>query len=168
MNKAILIGRLTRDPELRYTSSGRAVCQFSIAINRTYTNQQGQREKDFINCVVWDKQAENLAKYVTKGRLVAVDGRIQTRNYDNNEGKKVYVTEVLANSIQFLESKNSAQGNDIGGQNPFDSMPEPTYPTNSVNNTSMNTNTDNGVSVEKDPFESFGESIEISDNDLPF
>ncbi len=168
MNKAILIGRLTRDPELRYTSSGRAVCQFSIAINRTYTNQQGQRETDFINCVVWDKQAENLAKYVTKGRLVAVDGRIQTRNYDNNEGKKVYVTEVLANSIQFLESKNSAQGNDIGGQNPFDSMPEPTYPTNSVNNTSMNTNTDNGVSVEKDPFESFGESIEISDNDLPF
>ena len=168
MNKAILMGRLTRDPELRYTSSGRAVCQFSIAINRTYTNQQGQRETDFINCVVWDKQAENLAKYVTKGRLVAVDGRIQTRNYDNNEGKKVYVTEVLANSIQFLESKNSAQGNDIGGQNPFDSMPEPTYPTNSVNNTSMNTNTDNGVSVEKDPFESFGESIEISDNDLPF
>ena len=168
MNKAILIGRLTRDPELRYTSSGRAVCQFSIAINRTYTNQQGQRETDFINCVVWDKQAENLAKYVNKGRLVAVDGRIQTRNYDNNEGKKVYVTEVLANSIQFLESKNSAQGNDIGGQNPFDSMPEPTYPTNSVNNTSMNTNTDNGVSVEKDPFESFGESIEISDNDLPF
>ena len=168
MNKAILIGRLTRDPELRYTSSGRAVCQFSIEINRTYTNQQGQRETDFINCVVWDKQAENLAKYVTKGRLVAVDGRIQTRNYDNNEGKKVYVTEVLANSIQFLESKNSAQGNDIGGQNPFDSMPEPTYPTNSVNNTSMNTNTDNGVSVEKDPFESFGESIEISDNDLPF
>jgi single-strand DNA-binding protein len=162
MNKAILIGRLTRDPELRYTSSGRAVCQFSIAINRTYTNQQGQRETDFINCVVWDKQAENLAKYVTKGRLVAVDGRIQTRNYDNNEGKKVYVTEVLANSIQFLESKNSVSGsgNDAMGQNPFDTMPEPTYPTPSTSNES--------VSVEKDPFESFGESIEISDNDLPF
>ena len=159
MNKAILIGRLTRDPELRYTSSGRAVCQFSIAISRNYTNQQGQRDTDFINCVVWDKQAENLAKYITKGRLIAVDGRIQTRNYDNNEGKKVYVTEVLANNIQFLESKNSGQGNS-SDSNPFDSMPEPSYPVSNDNTES--------VSVEKDPFESFGESIEISDNDLPF
>jgi single-strand DNA-binding protein len=159
MNKAILIGRLTRDPELRYTSSGRAVCQFSIAISRNYTNQQGQRDTDFINCVVWDKQAENLAKYITKGRLIAVDGRIQTRNYDNNEGKKVYVTEVLANNIQFLESKNSGQGNS-SESNPFDSMPEPNYPVSNDNTES--------VSVEKDPFESFGESIEISDNDLPF
>ncbi len=159
MNKAILIGRLTRDPELRYTSSGRAVCQFSIAISRNYTNQQGQRDTDFINCVVWDKQAENLAKYITKGRLIAVDGRIQTRNYDNNEGKKVYVTEVLANNIQFLESKNSGQGNN-SESNPFDSMPEPSYPVSNDNTES--------VSVEKDPFESFGESIEISDNDLPF
>ena len=161
MNKAILIGRLTRDPELRYTSSGRAVCQFSIAISRNYTNQQGQRDTDFINCVVWDKQAENLAKYITKGRLIAVDGRIQTRNYDNNEGKKVYVTEVLANNIQFLESKNSGQGNN-SESNPFDSIPEPNYPTSNDE-----TNTES-VSVEKDPFESFGESIEISDNDLPF
>ena len=159
MNKAILIGRLTRDPELRYTSSGRAVCQFSIAISRNYTNQQGQRDTDFIICVVWDKQAENLAKYITKGRLIAVDGRIQTRNYDNNEGKKVYVTEVLANNIQFLESKNSGQGNN-SESNPFDSMPEPSYPVSNDNTES--------VSVEKDPFESFGESIEISDNDLPF
>ena len=164
MNKAILIGRLTRDPELRYTSTGRAVCQFSIAINRTYTNQQGQRETDFINCVVWDKQAENLAKYVTKGRLVAVDGRIQTRNYDNSEGKKVYVTEVLANSIQFLESKSSVQGNTSMELNPFDSIPEPSYPSSSNSMTSDM----ESVSVEKDPFESFGESIEISDNDLPF
>lgn len=164
MNKAILIGRLTRDPELRYTSSGRAVCQFSIAISRNYTNQQGQRDADFINCVVWDKQAENLAKYITKGRLVAVDGRIQTRNYDNNEGKKVYVTEVLANSIQFLESKNSGQGNDNMEQNPFDSMTEPNYPAPNSNEGSNN----DTISVEKDPFESFGESIEISDNDLPF
>ena len=146
MNKAILIGRLTRDPELRYTSSGRAVCQFSIAISRNYTNQQGQRDTDFINCVVWDKQAENLAKYITKGRLIAVDGRIQTRNYDNNEGKKVYVTEVLANNIQFLESKNSGQGNN-SESNPFDSMPEPSYPVSNDNTES--------VSVEKDPFESF-------------
>lgn len=173
MNKAILIGRLTRDPELRYTSSGRAVCQFSIAIDRTYTNQQGQRETDFINVVVWDRQAENLAKYVTKGRLVAVDGRIQTRNYDNNEGKKVYVTEVLANNIQYLESKNSVSSNNsVGG---FEGMVEP--PSNSGFDNAgsgyfapsqTQSQSSETVSVEKDPFESFGESIEISDNDLPF
>ena len=163
MNKAILIGRLTRDPELRYTSSNRAVCQFSIAINRNYTNQQGVRETDFINCVVWDKQAENLAKYITKGRLIAVEGRIQTRSYDNNEGKKVYITEVLANNIQFLESKNSGQSSETIGANPFDSIPEPNYQSSSTGD-----NTTDSISVEKDPFESFGESIEISDNDLPF
>ena len=160
MNKAILIGRLTRDPELRYTSTGRAVCQFSIAVNRTYTNQQGQRETDFINIVVWDKQAENLAKYVTKGRLVAVDGRIQTRNYDNNEGKKVYVTEVLANSVQFLESKGTTSSAPMMEADNSFMASEP------VNSYQPSVN--ESMSVEKDPFESFGESIEISDNDLPF
>ena len=95
MNKAILIGRLTRDPELRYTSSNRAVCQFTIAIDRPFTNQAtGAREADFINVVAWDRTGENVGKFMTKGRLIAVEGRIQTRNYDNNEGRKVYVTEV--------------------------------------------------------------------------
>ena len=94
MNKAILIGRLTRDPELRTTPTGRNVCQFSIAVNRNFTNANGEREADFINCVVWDKQAENLVKYQKKGNQIAVEGRIQTRNYDDKDGKKVSISAV--------------------------------------------------------------------------
>ncbi|MGM9882362.1 MAG: single-stranded DNA-binding protein [Bacilli bacterium] len=157
MNKAILIGRLTKDPELRTTPNGRNVCQFSIAINRTYTNANGEREADFINCVVWDKQAENLVKYQKKGNQIAVEGRIQTRNYDDNNGRKVYVTEVLASNISFLDAKGTTNG---GGS--FNNFPEPPMQ-GMEENTPMET-----VSVEKDPFEAFGDSIEISDNDLPF
>mgnify|MGYP004533984021 FL=1 len=154
MNKAILIGRLTRDPELRTTPTGRNVCQFSVAVNRTFTNANGEREADFINCVVWDKQAENLSKYQKKGNQIAVDGRIQTRNYDDKDGKRVYVTEILATNISFLDAKGTSNG---GGS--FNNMPEPPMEDNSNATT---------VSVDKDPFEAFGDSIEISDNDLPF
>lgn len=167
MNKAILIGRLTRDPELRYTSSNRAVCQFSIAIDRPFTNQStGQRETDFINIVSWDKTAENIGKYMTKGRLIAVEGRIQTRNYENNEGKKVYVTEVIASNVQFLESKNSTSNNSNG----FNSMPEPPMEKSPYDFGEATTNnTSNSMNIEEnDPFASFGEQVEISDNDLPF
>ena len=157
MNKALLIGRLTRDPELRATSTGRNVCQFSIAVNRNFTNANGEREADFINCVVWDKQAENLVKYQKKGNQIAVEGRIQTRNYDDKDGKKVYVTEILASNISFLDSK----GTGATGNTSFNNLPEPPMVDTSSNN--MET-----VSVEKDPFEAFGDSIEISDNDLPF
>ena len=157
MNKALLIGRLTRDPELRATSTGRNVCQFSIAVNRNFTNANGEREADFINCVVWDKQAENLVKYQKKGNQIAVDGRIQTRNYDDKDVKKVYVTEILASNISFLDSK----GTGATGNTSFNNLPEPPMVDTSSNN--MET-----VSVEKDPFEAFGDSIEISDNDLPF
>ena len=112
MNKAILIGRLTKDPELRTTPTGRNVCQFSVAVSRNFTNANGEREADFINCVVWDKQAENLVKYQKKGNQIAVEGRIQTRNYDDKDGKKVYVTEILASNISFLDSKGTgATGN---------------------------------------------------------
>ena len=110
MNKALLIGRLTKDPELRATSTGRNVCQFSIAVNRNFTNANGEREADFINCVVWDKQAENLAKYQHKGNQIAVEGRIQTRNYDDKDGKRVYVTEILATNISFLDAKGTSNG----------------------------------------------------------
>ena len=157
MNKALLIGRLTRDPELRATSTGRNVCQFSIAVNRNFTNANGEREADFINCVVWDKQAENLVKYQKKGNQIAVDGRIQTRNYEDKDGKRVYVTEILASNISFLDSK----GTGATGNTSFNNLPEPPMVDTSSNN--MET-----VSVEKDPFEAFGDSIEISDNDLPF
>ncbi len=157
MNKAILIGRLTKDPELRTTPTGRNVCQFSIAVSRTYTNANGEREADFINCVVWDKQAENLVKYQKKGNQIAVDGRIQTRNYDDKDGKRVYVTEVLASSISFLDSKGATSGG-----NSFNNLPEPPREAD-ITSSQMET-----ISVEKDPFEAFGDSIEISDNDLPF
>ena len=161
MNRVDLVGRLTRDPELRHTSSGRAVCQLNLAINRTFTNQNGEREADFINVVVWDKQAENVSKYVTKGRLVSVEGRLQSRSYDDKDGKKVYVTEVVANSVQFLSTGSSNNGSNNNYSqpeaNPFDFGSEPAP--------SRNVET---VSVEKDPFESFGESVTISDNDLPF
>ena len=96
MNKVILIGRLTRDPELRYTSSNVPTASFSIAVDRNFTNQNGETEADFINIVVWRKQAENCKNYLTKGSQVAIDGRIQTRNYEGQDGKKVYVTEVVA------------------------------------------------------------------------
>lgn len=106
MNRVDLVGRVTRDIELRYTeTSKRPVVQTNVAINRTYTNQDGEREADFINVVIWDKQAENFAKYCKKGYLVGVEGRIMTRNYDDKDGKKVYVTEVVANRVEFLESK---------------------------------------------------------------
>ena len=157
MNKAILIGRLTKDPELRTTPTGRNVCQFSVAVSRNFTNANGEREADFINCVVWDKQAENLVKYQKKGNQIAVEGRIQTRNYDDKDGKKVYVTEILASNISFLDSK----GTGATGNTSFNNLPEPPMVDTSSNN--MET-----VSVEKDPFEAFGDYIEISYNDLPF
>ena len=108
MNKVFLIGRLTRDPELRYTGSNIPVATFSIAVNRNYSNQQGEREADFINIVVWRKQAENVKNYLTQGSQVAIDGRIQTRSYDDNNGQKRYVTEVVADNVEFLGSKNSS------------------------------------------------------------
>ena len=118
MNKAILIGRLTKDPELKMTeNTKREVCQFTMAVNRPYTNEDGERKADFINCVVWDKLAENLAKYQKKGNQIAVEGRIQTRNYDDKDGKKVYVTEVVAEEAYFADSKREgeAMGNPFGG-----------------------------------------------------
>ena len=160
MNKVILIGRLARDPELRHTSNGKAVRQVTCAISRRVA-AGANPETDFINCTVWDKQAENVAKYLAKGRQVAVEGRIQTRSYDNNEGKKVYVTEVIANNVEFLGSSSGSTNNEVQQNNPFNNaIPyEPTpfeqMPTESS-------------SVSDDPFANFGEKIDISDNDLPF
>lgn len=109
INRVILVGRLTKDPELRYTPNGVAVATFTLAVNRTYTNQQGEREADFINCIVWRRQAENVANYLKKGSLAGVEGRIQTRSYENQEGRKVYVTEVVADSVQFLEPRGGGE-----------------------------------------------------------
>ena len=161
MNKVFLVGRLTRDFDVRYGASNNAVARSSLAVDRQFTNQNGEREADFINVVVWDKQAENVCKYVTKGRLVSVEGRLQSRSYDDKDGKKVYVTEVVALSVQFLSSgsNNGSTSSSYSEPNPFDNIPEPSVPTQQPVQS---------VSIEKDPFESFGESVTISDNDLPF
>ena len=121
INKVVLVGRLTKDPELRYTPSGVAVSNFTVACNRPFKTD-GKQEADFINCVVWRKPAENLANYMKKGNLIGLDGRIQTRSYEGQDGKRVYVTEVVADSVQFLESKN--QGKKSSEQERIDAMNE--------------------------------------------
>lgn len=105
LNRALLVGRLTRDPELRRTGSGKAVTSFNLAVERNFKSDD--QEADFINCVCWGKIAENTERYCSKGSMVSVDGRIQTRNYNNNQGQKVYVTEVIADSVQFISTKNN-------------------------------------------------------------
>lgn len=116
INRVILVGRLTKDPEYRQTPNGVSVATFTLAVNRSFTNSQGEREADFINVVVFRKQAENVSKYLFKGSLAGVDGRIQSRNYENNEGRRVFVTEVVADNVQFLEPKNNNQQNNQSQQ----------------------------------------------------
>lgn len=149
MNKVILIGRLTRDPELRTISNGTATTSFSIAVNRTFTNQNGEREADFINCVAWRKQAENIAKYCVKGTQVAVEGRIQTRSYDAQDGTKRYVTEVIADNVTFLSPKGSVSSSDFQNNN----------------NVSTDITT---TDISEDPFKDFGQEVVLSEDDLPF
>lgn len=107
LNNVSLVGRLTKDAELRYTPSNVAVATFTLAVNRTFKNENGERETDFINCVMWRQQAENLASWAKKGALIGITGRIQTRSYDNQQGQRIYVTEVVAEQFQLLESRNS-------------------------------------------------------------
>ena len=108
INNVVLVGRMTRDAELRYTPQNQAVATFTLAVNRNFKNQSGEREADFINVVIWRQQAENLANWAKKGALIGITGRIQTRNYDNQQGQRVYVTEVVADNFQLLESRNKA------------------------------------------------------------
>ena len=148
MNKAIIIGRLTRDPEMRTTTSGTNSTSFTVAVSRNYTNANGERETDFINCVAWRKQAENIAKYCTKGSQVAVEGRIQTRSYDAQDGTKRYVTEIIADNVTFLGGRGSnvpSEDNYVGGSSSVDT-----------------------TDISEDPFKDFGEEVALSDDDLPF
>lgn len=151
MNKVILIGRLTRDPELRTISNGTSTTSFSLAVNRPFTNQNGEREADFINCVAWRKQAENIAKYCTKGTQVAVEGRIQTRSYDAQDGSKRYVTEVIADNVTFLSPKGSVSSSD--------------FQSNINDNVSSDITT---TDISEDPFKDFGQEVVLSEDDLPF
>lgn len=167
INNVVLVGRLTKDPDLRYTSSGTAVATFTLAVNRNFSSQNGEKETDFINCVIWRKSAEILANYAKKGSLIGVTGRIQTRNYENQQGQRVYVTEVVADNFQLLESRNvneqrrSATGEDF-------SQNQPNFG-NSNNQNQSNQKTTGMPNFDRDTSDPFGgSSIDISDDDLPF
>ncbi|MGN7243272.1 single-stranded DNA-binding protein [Bacillus paralicheniformis] len=118
LNRTVLVGRLTRDPELRHTQSGQAVASFTLAVNRTFKNKNGETEADFINCVAW-RNAENIAKFLKKGSMAGVDGRLQTRSYDDQSGRRVFVTEVNVESVQFLDPKGSGQQGNSFPDDPF-------------------------------------------------
>ena len=119
MNVANLVGRLTKDIELKYTQSGTAVASFTLAVNRSFKNDAGEYEADFINCVIWRKGAENLANFTRKGSQIGIEGRIQTRNYDNQQGQKVYVTEVVVNNFHLLEPRNVTEQRPAGQQQQY-------------------------------------------------
>ena len=132
LNSTVLVGRLTKDAELRYTPSNQAVATFTLAVNRNFKSQNGEREADFINCVIWRQQAENLANWAKKGALVGITGRIRTRNYENRQGQRVYATEVVAENFQLLEfnkqnvqnqTQSHSQQSDFGRNEPMQSSP---------------------------------------------
>lgn len=149
MNRVTLVGRLTAKPELRYTASNLPYARFSLAVNRNFRNNEGQTEADFINVVVWRKQAENVCNFLDKGRLVSVDGRLQTGSYTDKDGNRRYTTDVVADSVQFLESKNSRNDSSASsGPSPYDYQDVP------------------DVNVSSDPFADFGDSVSIDDNFL--
>lgn len=161
MNKVILIGRLTADPELRYTPSGAAVCSFRIAVDRPFNSQSGEREADFINIVVWNKAAENTAKYMSKGRQIAVEGRLQIRSYDGNDGQRRWVTEVVADRVEFLGGgSGNAGGGNYGGNN-YGGQPQNNYQRQNDQFSQPAVPADNGLG-------SFGTEVSFSDEDLPF
>ena len=166
MNKVILIGRLARDPEMRTTPSGIATTSFTIAVQRNYANAQGDREADFISCVAWRKQAENIAKYCSKGSQVAVEGRIQTRNYDAQDGTKRYVTEVIADNVSFLGGRSTSSESSSYAANNYNNV--------SNTNDSMSSNNFGGsndivtTNLSEDPYANMGSEVALSDDDLPF
>ena len=158
MNKVFLVGRLTRDFDVRYGASNNAVARSSLAVDRQFSNQNGEREADFINIVAFGNRAETMKKYLVKGSQIAISGRIQTGSYDASDGRKVYTTDVVIDEFQFLDSRASRQ----------------------MESTDTNVNSNNDVTpydfatespstnVETDPFKDFGDKIEIDDSDLPF
>lgn len=150
LNRVVLVGRLTKDPELRYTSSGVAVATFTLAVDRNYTNSQGEREADFIPIVTWRQLAELCANYLKKGRLTALEGRMQVRHYENQEGRRVYVTEVVADNVRFIDSNRERQE---------DSSPS--------SGNKMNPNEERNQG-NRDPFAGESEPFNLSEDDLPF
>lgn len=161
MNSVCLVGRTTKDPELRYTPSNVAVATFSLAVNRTFKDANGEREADFINCVIWRQQAENLANWAKKGALIGITGRIQTRSYENQQGQRVYVTEVVAENFQMLESRAAREGNQQNQGNFFQN-----------GNSSQGGNVNNEYNQQTPNFgrsnSMQGNPMDIQDSDLPF
>lgn len=151
INNVVLVGRLTKDPDLRYTANGTGVATFTLAVNRNFTNQDGNRDADFINCVIWRKSAETLANYAKKGTLLGVIGRIQTRSYENQQGQRVYVTEVVAENFQLLESRSTNEQRKNNDMNNF----------NGQGMSNKNNDKYTGNSFD-------GSSVDISGDDLPF
>ncbi|MCM0582949.1 single-stranded DNA-binding protein [Weissella diestrammenae] len=186
MNRVVLVGRLARDVELRYTQSGTAVGSFSIAVDRRRTNQNGERETDFFNATIWQKAAENFANFTSKGSRVAIEGRLQTSSYQNQQGQTVYRTEVIVENFDLLETRaesearrangsgnnnaNNFGGNNGGGfnaapaENPFGN---PAATNNNGNVFGGANNPSSAASSNNDPFGG-GQEIDISDDDLPF
>ena len=154
MNRAILVGRLTKDPELRTTSSGASVASFTIAVNRTFTTASGEREADFINCIAFNKQAENLHRFIRKGGLVGVEGRIQTRSYVANDNTRRYVTEVVCDNIQFLEPKGQSQNQNAYPA--YDDISPYNMPQQSTNPQSSN---------HRSPYDDINSQYDLDDDD---
>lgn len=166
LNRAILTGRLTRDPELRYSTSGTAVVQATIAVDRQFKNQQGEREADFINLVIWRKAAENFANFTHKGSLVGIDGRIQTRTYENKQGQRVYVTEINVDSFSLLEPRqdnNQQSNNNYSSQAPSNNARNAT-----PNSPQQNQNPRSNYGNQNNDFGNDGQSIDLADDELPF
>ncbi|QYA42094.1 single-stranded DNA-binding protein [Macrococcoides bohemicum] len=161
LNRFIGVGRLTADPQYRVTPSGVSVTTFTLAINRTFTNAQGERQADFINCVTFKKQAENVNNFLSKGSLAGVDGRLQSRSYDNQEGRRIFVTEVICDSVQFLEPKGTR--ND-GSQ--YDDYPQAQQ--SSPNDYQQQNKKAQQSAPNTNPFANSDGPIDISDDDLPF
>lgn len=155
INNVVVVGRLTRAVDLRYTSNGTAYASFTLATDRDFKNQNGEKETDFINCVMWRKPAENLANYTKKGSLIGVEGRIQTRNYENEQGQRVYVTEVLAERFHFLKSSKTTNNDVLSNEG--------------TNTLGFNKNQNSsGNFANSDPFTSGGDVFNVNDDDLPF
>jgi len=155
LNRVVLVGRMTRDPELRRTGNGTAVTSFTLAMNRNFTSQNGERQADFIPCVVWNKAAENTARYCSKGSLVGVDGRLQSRQYEAQDGRKVTVIEVVCDSVQFLETRSQASSRQVQ---------QPTQPQNNFNDSFYDMK---GMDIQKE-FDNSIDTYDIMDDDIQF
>lgn len=168
INRVVLVGRLTKDPELKYTPNGIASCRFTVAVNRTFQNQQGEREADFINCVAWRKQAENLANFQKKGNLIGLEGRIQTGSYEGQDGKRVFTTDVVADSIQFLEPRNSTGGSQDTSNHESSTNTGGQHQGSSQGQYGGNNNQPSYMQGNEDPFANSKAPIEVDESDLPF